>query len=357
MKKKFYLLSLLVCFGFGVACMTSCCGDDDEALAPTPTPAPAPEPEPEPTPQPTPSPAGPVAVFSLDVASLPEQNYDAQENCVVVPNGEKLDLKFNVDPEEYASQIVVTSEDENVVSVEGTTITGTGTGKTTIVAKIGETEIAIVVRVDQQSVPATPLTPAHLTPLTIEVAKDGSIVFTNRAVGIVSYCINGGKRMTIMAGKEVKIAVKAGQKVSFYGDNATYATSLLNYSHISCDVDFFVYGNIMSLISSTNFANVTKLSADYTFGKLFYGNAHLKSSPNMALVLPATILTAHCYSGMFQNCSSLTVAPTLPALNLVKTCYLKMFHGCSALKTFICMAKSGLEEEDCLPEGWQAENN
>ncbi len=49
--------------------------------------------------------------------------------------------------------------------------------------------------------------------------------------------------------------------------------------------------------------------------------------------LPATILSEHCYEGMFSNCTTLTATPTLVAESnaIVPYCYKDMFSGCKAL--------------------------
>ena len=47
--------------------------------------------------------------------------------------------------------------------------------------------------------------------------------------------------------------------------------------------------------------------------------------------LPATILSEHCYEGMFSGCTSLVSAPELPSTTLAKSCYKGMFSGCTSL--------------------------
>ena len=175
------------------------------------------------------------------------------------------------------------------------------------------------------------------TPLTIEAVNSGAITLVNKASGSVTYKVNDGEALTIAAGSTGIINVTANDVhhdvVTFYGDNAAYATSGVDgyYSTISCSADAYVYGNIMSLVSSTDYAAATSFSTNRTFYGLFKGNIHLMSHDSKALVLPATTLTQYCYSNMFYGCSSLAVAPELPAQTMKVGCYGAMFYNCARL--------------------------
>ncbi len=170
-------------------------------------------------------------------------------------------------------------------------------------------------------------------PLTLEAIKAGAkVTFKNNAAGSVTYCINGGVRQTIDSGVSKEIALETvGDKVAFYGDNATYATGDSSFSNIACDKNCYVYGNMMSLVKSEGFASVDKLSASYTFYKFFANNSRIKNKVGAELLLPATTLAEYCYSGMFSYCGELTVAPALPATTLARGCYKDMFSWCCEL--------------------------
>ena len=205
------------------------------------------------------------------------------------------------------------------------------------------------------------------TPLTLEAIESGEIVFENRADGPVCYSLNDDGMQTIESMKDGRIVIQIGDKVSFYGDNKSYAydkripkDSTVNNgnsndgseeiqpvcTHIRCTSDCYVYGNIMSLVSSTDYANVTTFNG--RFSGLFSGNDHLKNypidnekqseegannRPLKQLLLPATDLTEkYCYSEMFKNCTSLVEPPELPAKTLPEWCYFSMFEGCTSLK-------------------------
>ena len=174
------------------------------------------------------------------------------------------------------------------------------------------------------------------TPLTLEAIKPGSITFDNKAAGPVTYRVNGGETWTIESGMQGSISVNAHDQVAFYGDNQSYGyydntTYSVSNSLISCTSDCYIYGNIMSLISSTDFANAKTLDGNYTFNSLFKDNTQLKNHPTKTLELPATTLAYGCYEAMFKGCWQLTEAPGLPATTLTNLCYSQMFSGCTAL--------------------------
>lgn len=185
-----------------------------------------------------------------------------------------------------------------------------------------------------QNNPQTPQSAGLLaTPLTLEACVDGAVVtFVNKAAGPVTYKVKGGTAQTIAKNSTGPITLSAiGDKVEFFGDNKAYATDSSNYSYISCDKDCYVYGNIMSLIKSEGFKDVTELKQNYTFCSLFKSNAHIKNKSGVTLLLPATTLTNCCYYRMFASCTSLTAAPSLPATKLADYCYANMFSYCTSL--------------------------
>ena len=171
------------------------------------------------------------------------------------------------------------------------------------------------------------------TPLTLKAIEAGAVItFKNKAAGAVTYKVNGGAPQTIAKNSTGTITLAtACDKVEFFGDNKTYATSKTDYSNISCTKDCYVYGNIMSLVQSEGFKDATELKQSYTFFSLFGSNAHIKNKDGEPLLLPATKLATWCYARMFIDCTSLTAAPALPATSLADYCYTSMFRGCSSL--------------------------
>lgn len=179
---------------------------------------------------------------------------------------------------------------------------------------------------------------AESTPLTFEAIQDCTIKFSNEAQGSLYYTIEGGGSGEFLPGydgwiQDESFTLTAGQKVSFYGDNETYGyyDETPQGSTFTILGDCYVYGNIMSMISSTNYTDLKVLTGEGSFTYLFNSCSQLKSHPDKQLLLPATTLTGECYYGMFLDCSGLTKAPALPATSLSWGCYDSMFCGCTGL--------------------------
>ena len=171
------------------------------------------------------------------------------------------------------------------------------------------------------------------TPLTFEAMTAGATVTFTSSMDtppIIEYSTDGSTWSTYTTAITLD---NAGDKVMFRGDNAAYATSSSAYSQFTCSDDCYVYGNIMSLVSKENYTKNKTLTADYAFCGLFKDNGHLHHQATTRLLLPATMLSAHCYADMFSGCTSLTVAPALPATTLANACYERMFSDCTGLTT------------------------
>ena len=202
--------------------------------------------------------------------------------------------------------------------------------------------------------PAPEPTPNMLeTPLTLEAAVAGAKVTfkanNNDAEKTIEYSTDGGANWTAgnTGGDGVEVTLKnVGDKVMFRGNNTTYSSAYDKYNTISCTADCYVYGNIMSLISATNFATLKALPTTdtHTFNCLFDHNDHLINNPACTLELPATKLTDYCYRCMFMGCKSLVTPPALPAEELKKGCYSEMFFFCSSLTIAPKLDATTLEE-------------
>ena len=221
------------------------------------------------------------------------------------------------------------------------------------------------------------------TPLTFEVLTDGTIKVSFPRNGM-KYSLNGGEKTPVPGGSGGDITVKAGDIVEFYGNGSSYYNMGSDHTTFDGTAQVKVYGNIMSLLSETNFATATTLTAASTFRELF--RSYSKLTDASGLILPATTLTNNCYyemfyscSGMtaapaelpaetlasscyyemFNSCSKLTAAPVLPAKTLVSNCYRSMFSYCSKLSSVTCLATSGINTDNSTyswmqSAGWQA---
>lgn len=189
--------------------------------------------------------------------------------------------------------------------------------------------------------------------LTFKVTSGGTITFkkTNADAPTVAlqYKKNDGEWTPFTSSTAgTNINVVAGDKVMFRGNNAQYGVNTTNYNTFSgSTAGFTLQGNIMSLINSENFANLTTLESAYTFVYLFRGCTGLTNASKLAL--PATALTEGCYISMFFGCTSLTKAPELPATTLTTSCYAYMFQGCSSLTTAPALPATTLAES-CYSE-------
>ena len=187
------------------------------------------------------------------------------------------------------------------------------------------------------------------TPLTFEAKKGcAEVTFTintTAATNGVEYSTDGTTWSKYTSGTAIALE-NEGDKVSFRGNNATYAIdySSGNYSTFSCSDKCYVYGNIMSLVDKDNFATNTTLTDDRTFYGLFYNNTNIYNHEDIALLLPATTLAERCYAGMFHGCTSLAKAPVLPATTLAAFCYVNMFYGCTSLTTAPALPATTLAE-------------
>ena len=195
------------------------------------------------------------------------------------------------------------------------------------------------------------------TPLTIlitNIKNTDKFHFANRASGPVYYTINGGERQEIGANDESEFVVKPGDKVAFYGDNATYGSSTKSSScgTKNSQGNFYIYGNIMSLVSSEDYATATELTGTYTFYKMFSENWFMRNHPYKKIMLPATTLTQYCYASMFYKCEDLEEAPDLPALTGKKYCYQKMFQNCYSLNSIKCLVKNTQASGRSITEDW-----
>ena len=190
------------------------------------------------------------------------------------------------------------------------------------------------------------------TPLTIEAIEAGAqVTFTFSTVvaeNSVQYRTWSGAAWgdwTTYTGGTAITLTNVGDKLQFRGDNASYASDAdRDYSNIQFDKDCYVYGNIMSLITSTGYSTATTLTGSYSFCKLFHYNIRLKSHATNQLLLPATTLAECCYESMFEGCVNLTSTPVLPATTLATACYKRMFCGCNNLTTAPALSATTLAD-------------
>ena len=158
--------------------------------------------------------------------------------------------------------------------------------------------------------------------------------YTGSVSKTVSVSTDGGSTWTSVTsstGGTTLATLNTGDKLLIKGSNTQYATGGSNYNYFTATQDFNIYGNIMSLVGGDSFADLTSLTSNYAFLRLFYNCSNMKDATN--LIMPATTLKSACYYGTFRGCSGMTGAPALPAITLQTQCYYQMFFGCSSLTT------------------------
>lgn len=200
------------------------------------------------------------------------------------------------------------------------------------------------------------------TPLTLEAYAKGSVTIDNPLLLTIEYCNSEGSWVEIND-KEVNITLDQGEFISFRGDNALYSRKSISppyqfgeaFTNIRVE-NCYVFGNIMSLIDSKQYASVLRVD-DYCFRGLF-AHSNIEKHPKRRLVLPATDVGAYsysylffrntftnspveelpattlnpwCYCGMYYRCEYLSDCPKLLARKLTDGCYSSMFMGCANL--------------------------
>ncbi len=244
------------------------------------------------------------------------------ESATLVP-GETVDLgatTISTSPIKYA-----TSDKEIATVDEKGTVTAVAEGSAIITVSVAANEtyaaatkqVTITVEGDKA------------TPMTLEAVEAGTITINNPGGLTIKFSKNGAAKEEFNTTKEIEVT--KGDKVQFYGNNNYYSKGFAFYTTIQCTADTYVYGNFMSLIKENGFDKETKLTDEFTFFYLFYGNTKIKNHPKKNIVLPATELTYHCYQWLFKGCTGLTRVPELPATKLAKACYSNMFQDCTGL--------------------------
>ena len=289
----------------------------------------------------TPTPS--VTEITVDLSVIADEYLNADKTQLKLIEGSELTLKFIIQPAELAdTEVTLSSEDGEIVSIDGLMVKALKPGTTKVTAKAGEKTCVVTVVVES----------ALTIPLTLEVLTAGTIVINDYKVGL-QYSLDGGVTKNTITTNHTEIIVAVGDKVQFYG----HGTDIQTYRYGSSKTGTYisggtaeckVYGNIMSLVDEFGFAENTTLSNAYNFGGLFTGNDKLNDA--RYLKLPATTLTTGCYNQMFNDCTELTTAPELPAGgksggSLATECYHEMFKGCTSLSTAPALPALNLNEK------------
>lgn len=164
------------------------------------------------------------------------------------------------------------------------------------------------------------------TPFTIEAIEEGDVILNidSREAVSLEYSINQGDKQKTTIEDTVIVKLKKGDKMELFGDNG-------KAPYIQTTPKCYIYGNVMSLLSSTTFGELSTIESPHAFMGMFMGNTNIMLHDSKELLLPAKRLSRKCYMFMFDGCTSLTTAPELPAKILAESCYEGMFQGCTSL--------------------------
>lgn len=177
------------------------------------------------------------------------------------------------------------------------------------------------------------------TPLTFEITSAGNVSWAGYPYRTIEYKKNDGEwtSVTPASMSPVRISVVAGDVLQFRGNNSAYGdgygsgdATCFNDFDYPTTAGFIVKGNIMSLVNSTGFTNLTTVSSE-AFPNMFRNCTGLMDASQ--LMLPATTVGNMSYYYMFYGCTSLTSAPELPATTIAQQCYQGMFLNCTSLTT------------------------
>lgn len=170
-------------------------------------------------------------------------------------------------------------------------------------------------------------------PLTIEATEDNTGVIFQNTPRIddsnifgeemtIEFSIDNGRTWNSVNSTEGLICtLNAGEKVELRGNNSCY-----NGHKITIYKECYLYGNIMSMLSSNNFETLDTIEENYCFAG-FFANNNYSNKENYDIYLPATTLSERCYEDMFAV-TKITKAPELPATTLANGCYTHMFESC-----------------------------
>ena len=176
------------------------------------------------------------------------------------------------------------------------------------------------------------------TPLSFDIVTGGVIILTVSSSAIsrtIQYCKNDGpySSATVTNTAPHTINVVKGDTLRFKGDNNTYSngSGYFHFGKRTTTAQFNVYGNIMSLITSTAFKDKKNFSAARVFQFMFQLMPGVLSCAN--LLLPASDLSNYCYYCMFDSCTNLKKAPKIIKADSTGDYGLAyMFYGCNQLE-------------------------
>ena len=202
---------------------------------------------------------------------------------------------------------------------------------------------------------------AYPEPLTLECNDSKGCRITVSNSSDLEYSKDGGTTWKPYKGT-IDLS-NIGDKVSFRGTWSTRGTGGSSRTRFSCVGGCFIYGNIMSLLDTKNYATMTELPYSETFQDLFMVDKNSTSNPKpntqishtegKDLVLPATKLRNNCYLNMFNGCTNLNYIKCLATDISAKDCTTNWLK--STAKKGTCVKAEGVtwtKGDSCIPVNW-----
>lgn len=296
---------------------------------------------------------------TVAIVRIPVTSVSLSQTSADLLVGESLQLNATVLPDNATDKTVTwTTSNADVASVDNGLVTALNAGDAVITASSGNYSATCTLNVS---------VPFSYGGMCMEAITGGTVSISNPNGLTIEYKVENNDWESANS-TTISIKANANERIWFRGNNESYAkgNSEDGYKPTVFDChngEFYLYGNLMSLIYGDEYESKTAITGEYAFYKLFFQNSNIINHPNLEIELPATTLSASCYRNMFYSCTKLTQAPKLPAKKLEEACYASMFCYCSSLKEAPVMAaeemaymsctwmmmRSGIEEAPELP--------
>lgn len=280
---------------------------------------------------------------TVAVVKIPVTSVSLNKTSADLLVGETLQLTATVLPDNATDKTVTwTTSNANVASVDNGLVSALTAGEAVVTASSGDFSATCTVNVS---------VPFSYGGMCMEALTGGTVSISNPNGLTIEYKVEN-KDWESANSTTISISANAKERVWFRGLNDSYATGNSEDGYkptvFNCyNGEFYLYGNLMSLISGDEYESKTAIPGEYAFFKLFFQNSNIINHPNLEIELPATTLSASCYRNMFYSCTKLTRAPKLPAKKLEEACYASMFCYCSSLKEAPVMAAEEMAYMSC----------
>lgn len=272
-------------------------------------------------------PEEPVTPAVEEQKSIPVSAISLEKDAVDLLAGETVSLVATVIPADATDRTVVwATSNAEVATVENGVVSALSAGLAVITATAGSYSASCSVSVT---------VPFEYGGMCLETIKSGFVIISNPNGLTIDYK-KENRDWVSSSNTQIDIVANEGERIWFRGLNESYAIGNPEEGY-KCTVfrgtgEYYLYGNLMSLIYGDEYESKTEITGGYAFTSLFSKNSRIRNHPTLDIELPATKLSPSCYRNMFYGCTQLTRAPKLPAKKLEEACYASMFEECHSLQ-------------------------